>query len=55
MTPDAIADAAAYKAMTAPKGSKRTAERVAKKARHLAIACNVRDAMRISMRMEGGQ
>ena len=53
MTPDAIADAAAYKAMTAPKGSKRTAERVAKKARHLALALNVK-AMRISMRIGEG-
>lgn len=52
MNPDAIADAAAYKAMTAPKGSKRDAERVTKKARLVALALNVK-AMRISMRTEG--
>lgn len=52
---DAIADAAARKASQAPKGSKREREQIAKKARLVALALNVRQ-MRTSMRIgEGGQ
>lgn len=54
MNPDAIAEAACAKAAAAPHGSKRDRQRVAKKARLVALACNLRD-MRISMRTEGGE
>lgn len=53
MNPDAIADAACAKAAHSPKGSKRDRERVAKKARLVALALNVK-AMRISMRINLG-
>jgi hypothetical protein len=46
---DQLADAACAKAAQAPHGSKRERERVAKKARLVALACNVR-SMRISMK-----
>lgn len=47
---DQIAEAAARKAMQSPKGLKREREQIAKKARLVALACNLRD-MRISMRI----
>lgn len=53
LSADELAEAAARKAAASPKGSKRERERVARKARHLALALNVRASKRISMRMEG--
>lgn len=53
LNPDAIADAACAKAAQAPHGSKRERERVAKKARLVALALNVKQ-MRISMRIGEG-
>lgn len=50
---DAIADAAARKAMQSPKGCKREREQIAKKARLVALACNLRDAKRIYAHAEG--
>ena len=47
---DALADAASWKAAIAPKGSKRAREAIARKARLVALALNVR-AQR--MRIEG--
>lgn len=48
---DAIADAASLKAMQSPKGTKRQREAIAKKARLVALACNVR-AHRMRMNQE---
>jgi hypothetical protein len=50
MNADALADAASWKAAISPKGTKRQREAIAKKARLVALALNVR-AQR--MRMEG--
>lgn len=54
LSPDALAEAAARKAAQAPHGQKRFRRRVAKIARHLDLAFNVR-TMRMSKRKEGGE
>lgn len=51
MTPDTIADAAAHKAMIAPRGSRRQREEIARKARLIALAHNVR-LMRMNNRAD---
>lgn len=52
MNPDAIADAACAKFAKAPHGKKREREAIAKKARLVALACNVRaHRMRITQEL----
>jgi len=50
---DQLADAAARKASIAPKGSKREREAIARKARLVALALNVKE-MRTHMRITDG-